>query len=76
MTDGNMQQQQLVKSLSNLSTNSTETVNASTSSASAPTTQLVNSKTNTPQLNSKKNKITVKNVVKYKKNMACNFDFL
>ena len=62
-----MQQQQLVKSLSNLSTNSTITVNASTLSASAPTTHLVNSKTNTPQLNSKANKITVKNVVKYKK---------
>ena len=70
ITDGNTQQQHLVKSFSNLPTNSTVTVHASTSSTSAPTPQLVNSKANTPQqVTSKANKSTVKN-------LACNFDFL
>ena len=44
ITDGNTQQQNLVKSFSNLSTNSTVTVHASTPSTSASTPQLVNSK--------------------------------
>ena len=68
ITDGNMQQQHLVKSFSNLSTNSTVTVHSSTPSTSASTVQLVNSKANTPQqVTSKANKSTVKNLIKPKK---------
>ena len=68
ITDGNTQQQRLVKSCSNLSTNSTVTVHSSTRSTSASTLQLVNSKANTPQqVTSKANKSTVKNLIKPKK---------
>ena len=67
-TDGNTQQQHLVKSFSNLSKNSTVTVHSSTPSTSASTPQLVNSKANTPQqVTSKANKSRVKNLVKPKK---------